>query len=229
VPLPDDTGRTAGFFAQLQDVTGRRRARQALAHQASHDPLTGLGNRHHFRTAAAALLGQPRPDGDVALLFIDVDRFKTVNDRFGHAVGDELLRELAQRLAGAAPEAEIARLGGDEFGVVATMPLDSRTAAQHLADRLHRTCAAVFEVGNRTLRVSLSIGIACAGGGGGRVDDLLNRADAAMYRAKAAGPSQTRFGDGPTVEPTPAGDRPLRRTTRLRWTRTRGRARRSRR
>jgi diguanylate cyclase (GGDEF)-like protein len=198
--LPGEGGGPAGFFAQFQDVTDRRRAEAALAHRASHDPLTGLANRHHFLGAVGGALGPSRgPDEDVAVLFIDVDRLKHVNDTFGHAAGDQLLRELSARLVAAVPDAEVARLGGDEFGVVAVVPRGSTDAARGMADRLHRACAPVFAVGEREIRTSLSIGIVCTGEREIDAEDLLRRADAAMYRAKAGGRSTSRFLDETTL------------------------------
>jgi diguanylate cyclase (GGDEF)-like protein/PAS domain S-box-containing protein len=199
--LVDDQRRPLGFFAQIQDITDRRRSAQALAHQASHDSLTGLANRHHFLSESQCALGRARgPDDDVALLFIDVDRFKIVNDSVGHSVGDELLRQLSRRLVAALPRgAEVARLGGDEFGVMALVPRGSQQAARRLADRLHAACAPAFAVDGHEMLVSLSIGIVCTGEAQIDTEELLRRADAAMYRAKAAGRSTSRFLDETTL------------------------------
>jgi diguanylate cyclase (GGDEF)-like protein/PAS domain S-box-containing protein len=198
--LADGAGEPTGYFAQIQDITDRRRSELALDHQATHDSLTGLANRHHFLTRSEGIVDRVRsPDDDVALLFIDVDRFKIINDSLGHTVGDRLLRELAERFTRALPAAEIARLGGDEFGVLAVVPHGSHDAAQALADRLHTACAAPFEIGGHEMIVSVSIGIVHTDERSLDTEDLLRRADAAMYRAKAAGRSTSRFLDDHTL------------------------------
>jgi diguanylate cyclase (GGDEF)-like protein len=123
-----------------------------------------------------------------------------VNDSLGHSVGDQLLRELARRIAAALPDAQIARLGGDEFGVMALVPRrGSTSAARNLADRLHEVCAPAFAVDAHDLHVSLSIGIVCTGESDIDTEELLRQADAAMYRAKAAGRSTSRLADEATL------------------------------
>jgi diguanylate cyclase (GGDEF)-like protein len=154
-----------------------------LERSARHDPLTGLANRGHLLAAGRAVLA-----GGGAVLFVDVDRFKEVNDRGGHAAGDQLLVRLAGRLrdvvAAATPRAVVGRLGGDEFAAV--LPGVDRLAATALGERLASALVEEIEVGRRHVRVSASIGLAMATPGMTLEDDLLD-ADRAMYGAKERG------------------------------------------
>jgi diguanylate cyclase (GGDEF)-like protein len=158
-------------------------SRQALLRSAQQDPLTGLANRSHLlETGRAALeLGG-------AVLFVDVDRFKEVNDRGGHAVGDQLLVRLAHRLrdvvTSAVPGAIVGRMGGDEF--VAVLPGVDAAAATALGEGLAAALVDEVQVGRRTVRVSASIGLATAAAGDS-LDDVLTLADRAMYGAKERG------------------------------------------
>jgi diguanylate cyclase (GGDEF)-like protein len=158
----------------------RRRAMERMAHQ---DSLTGLANRAHVTRAGPAALA-----AGGAILFIDLDRFKEVNDRGGHALGDQLLIRIARRLReqveDVAPDAIIGRLGGDEFAAV--LPGLDRDAATRLGRHLVHVLVDEVVVGRRTLRVSSSIGLAMAGPGS-RFDDVLRAADDAMYAAKEDG------------------------------------------
>ena len=179
-----------------QDITAARRAQAQLAHRADHDPLTGLPNRELLRrrlTGALAALREGATSG-VGLLFLDLDRFKVINDSLGHAAGDRLLREVAARLqAGTAPGDLLARLGGDEFALVT---LD-HTSAAALGAHLVATLDAPFLLDGREVTVGASIGVAVRSTGDrpGSDDDedaLLREADTAMYAAK-------RAGEGPVV------------------------------
>ncbi|WP_158548744.1 sensor domain-containing diguanylate cyclase [Blastococcus sp. TF02A-26] len=157
--------------------------RRALTRTARQDPLTGLANRGHLLAAGQEALAARGG----AVLFVDVDRFKEVNDRAGHAVGDQLLARLAQRLeAGliAFPGAVVGRLGGDEFAAV--LPGLSADDAAAVGQRLVGELADEVEVGRRTVRVSVSIGLAVAPAGTA-ITDVLAEADLAMYGAKARG------------------------------------------
>jgi diguanylate cyclase (GGDEF)-like protein len=153
---------------------------ERMAHQ---DWLTGLANRAHVTRAGRAALA-----AGGAILFIDLDRFKEVNDRGGHALGDQLLIRIARRLReqveDVAPDAIIGRLGGDEFAAV--LPGLDRDAATRLGRHLVHVLVDEVVVGRRTLRVSSSIGLAMAGPGS-RFDDVLRAADDAMYAAKEDG------------------------------------------
>ncbi|MFW3172909.1 diguanylate cyclase domain-containing protein [Geodermatophilus sp. CPCC 206100] len=171
------------------DADGWRRALTRVARQ---DPLTGLANRGHLLDAGRAALAS----GGGAVLFIDVDRFKEVNDRGGHAVGDQLLVRLAERLRDTledVPDAVVGRLGGDEFAAV--LPgLDRETAAR-IGQRLVGALVDEVEVGRRSVRVSASIGLAMAGPGT-TFEDVLQEADVAMYGAKERGRGVLHAGDG---------------------------------
>ncbi|MET0764363.1 MAG: GGDEF domain-containing protein, partial [Blastococcus sp.] len=153
---------------------------QTLAHQ---DPLTGLANRTQFQQRGGTALA-----GGGAVLFIDVDNFKDVNDRGGHAVGDQLLIRIAQELrtqvTAAVPTAVISRLGGDEFAAV--LPGLDREAVTALAEELVAALAIRTRVGRRTVRVSVSMGLAMAAPGA-EFRDVLRAADDAMYAAKSNG------------------------------------------
>jgi diguanylate cyclase (GGDEF)-like protein len=177
--------------------------RARLGHQALHDPLTGLGNRVLFLDRLEhALTRRPAGPGEqaagVAVMLLDLDDFKAVNDSFGHAAGDRLLTVAAHRFdAIIRPEDTIARLGGDEFGVLCEDVADAATAAA-LAARLQAACAAPVVVGGASLSFSASIGVtwtrrAAARPGGGSV--LLAEADAALYRAKDQGRGQAQVFD----------------------------------
>ena len=164
-----------------------RRAEQALQHQATHDDLTGLLNRRCFdallfdRVAACGLGAS-----SLTLFYVDIDGFKQVNDRHGHAVGDELIRLFAARLKGSVRESEtVARLGGDEFAVL----LDQGTQPQALsmADALIDRLSRPYRVGQLRIEVSASIGLAAYPNAGSSARELLAAADAAMYRAKTGG------------------------------------------
>ncbi|WP_409331672.1 diguanylate cyclase domain-containing protein [Trujillonella humicola] len=178
--------------------------RRALTRTARVDPLTGLANRGHLMAAGEkALTGRGG-----AVLFVDVDRFKEVNDRAGHAVGDRLLTRLAQRLeAGLTglPGAIAGRLGGDEFAAV--LPGLTQEEAAAVGERLVDELADEVEVGRRTVRVSVSIGLALAGPGA-TFPEVLAQADLAMYGAKARGRGVLHAGGGDLPVPRAGDDVP---------------------
>jgi len=187
-PLQHRGGAFAGRIVALRDVTERKRAEDALAHQAGHDALTGLPNRILLRDTLerACQLADQNGRG-VALLFVDLDDFKTVNDSLGHAAGDQLLVAVATRIRSCLRPGDLAaRLGGDEFAIVLVGAADvvaARQVATRITDILHEP----FAVGKAELVVGASIGIAFAGPQTGGPDELLRNADAAMYAAKAQG------------------------------------------
>ena len=183
---------TAGIFVgmsgTLTDITARRALEERLLVQAFHDDLTGLANRALFKDRLEHALTRRAPArGLVGLLYIDVDRFKTVNDSLGHTAGDLLLQAIAGRLrAVLRPEDTIARLGGDEFAIlVEGVRLPDETLA--LAERVLAAFAAPFELAGRQMTVRSSIGVVVAAVGDRTGDDLLRDADVAMYRAKVGG------------------------------------------
>jgi diguanylate cyclase (GGDEF)-like protein len=165
-----------------------RGANAALAEQASHDPLTGLVNRSELAEQAAAALGRTARDGScIALLYVDLDRFKEVNDVHGHASGDAALCVVAQRLRHAVRAHDtVARLGGDEFAVLATGIADEREAG-NLAARVVEAVRCPIDIGGRMVELPVSVGVTCTRDGGQSLEALLRHGDAAMYRAKRAG------------------------------------------
>jgi diguanylate cyclase (GGDEF)-like protein len=172
-----------------RDVTDRRKREVDLAHQATHDPLTDLPNRALLlQLIEHALNRATRDDALVALLFLDLDRFKAVNDNLGHDAGDELLVEVARRIdAVLRPSDTVARLGGDEFVVLCEDVRDEHQAVaitQRITGAIER---APFTVGGASLEVSASVGIALSGHVDAHPESLLRDADAAMYRAKDRG------------------------------------------
>ena len=191
--IPDETGEQRYLLSLSEDITERKQAEARIQHLANHDALTDLPNRaafvgHLTRAIDAAKAGEE----SFAVLSIDLDRFKEVNDMFGHAVGDDVLRELSQQLRMLAGEAFLARLGGDEFTLI-TPTGDHPALAEVLAERLHAAVATDLELNGQHLHVGPSIGIAIFPTDGTDATTLLNNADAALYRAKAAGRGKTRF------------------------------------
>lgn len=192
----DEDDRPAYVIAQLADVTERRRAEAELTHNALHDPLTGLPNRPLLSEHLAQALTRARQRATtVAVLYVDVDNFKDVNDSLGHAAGDELLVDIAHRLEDAMREGDtVGRFGGDEF-VVICEDVATLDEVRDVADRITSTLAVQLPVAGRMVSVSASIGIAHSTGGLDRPEDLVRIADIAMYRAKANGRAQYEFSD----------------------------------
>jgi diguanylate cyclase (GGDEF)-like protein/PAS domain S-box-containing protein len=188
VPLRNHDGTMRGLLGTLEDVTEQHRLEERLEYDATHDRLTGLGSRALLVEQVGAALARTRRGGSgVALLFIDLDGFKRVNDMLGHAAGDELLVQVATRLRNTLREVDVCvRLGGDEFVVCCDMEPLTHSAA--LADRILATLSAPYDVHGHEMRVGASIGIATAEGEDPvSVDQLLSNADIAAYRAKRRG------------------------------------------
>jgi diguanylate cyclase (GGDEF)-like protein/PAS domain S-box-containing protein len=196
--IRDAAGRGVGYVALAADVTERQAAEARVRHLAHHDGLTGLPNRLLFQERlAAALADARRSRRGGAVLLLDLDRFKEVNDSLGHPAGDELLREAAARLRGcAAPADTVARLGGDEFAIVqpgrggGAGPAE---AARALAGAVMGALARPFRVEGQDVHAGTSVGVALFPDDGAAAGDLLRRADMALYRAKAAGRGTSRF------------------------------------
>jgi diguanylate cyclase (GGDEF)-like protein/PAS domain S-box-containing protein len=199
VAVPDDAGRPIRIAGSQTDVTERRRIQDDLAHAALHDDLTGLANRTLFTAMLERSLGKAKRASvsNCAVLFIDIDHFKLVNDSLGHVAGDHLLVAIAKRfLHLVRPGDVLARLGGDEFAVLIEDASD-RTKATAIAVRLLAALDDSFEIDGRELFATASVGIAYGSGVYHRSEDLLRDADTAMYRAKALGRSQYQ-----TFDPT---------------------------
>jgi diguanylate cyclase (GGDEF)-like protein/PAS domain S-box-containing protein len=191
--LRGDDGAPQYLLSLSEDVTDRARAEQQVAHMARHDTLTDLPNRAAFNEHLVGALKQASTAGGAfAILFIDLDRFKEVNDIFGHSAGDALLCEVGQRMRDVADGAFVARLGGDEFTLIVTEGAQPATA-EAIAERLLAVVASEIEIGAHHMRIGMSIGVAVYPADGEDAATLLSNADAALYRAKAEGRGSIRF------------------------------------
>jgi diguanylate cyclase (GGDEF)-like protein/PAS domain S-box-containing protein len=199
----DVAGQPLYMVSQAEDITERKASGERLAHQAIHDPLTGLPNRLLFvdrlRRALASIHadhhGSATPAGRVAVLFLDLDHFKVVNDSLGHSAGDRLLVAVADRLRAAIrPTDTVARFGGDEFTVLCT-DVPDETAARELADRVAKAVCRPLQLAEGEVFVTASIGIALSGGELETPETLLRNADSAMYGAKDHGRSRAELFD----------------------------------
>lgn len=174
------------------ELRGTQAGERQARHRALHDGLTALPNRSFFMEELTLALGATR-DPDMAVMYLDLDAFKPINDLHGHAVGDEMLRIVAARLARVMRSQDVvSRLGGDEFACL-LKGLSDRERLHQLATEMHNAVSAPCRIGALTLSVRPSIGIACCPADGNSVEDLLNKADAAMYRAKRAGSGHVFF------------------------------------
>lgn len=177
--IPKAHGSGHRLVGVMIDITDQKRTEEALAYRAAHDTLTGLLNREQLDADLARVHQRPEP---WALLFLDLNGFKDVNDGLGHSVGDEVLRIIAKRLSAAIrPGDTVARFGGDEFCVLACVP--EQDTAVTIAHRLREAVEAPTRVGGHTLRLSITVGIAYVGPDG-TPETLLRQADTAMYSAK---------------------------------------------
>lgn len=182
-----------GWVAIHEDVTERHRTEARIAHMARHDALTDLPNRIEFETRIQAALLRTQEGEHAAILFLDLDRFKQVNDTLGHPIGDALLKIVAGRLRRVVREHDtVARLGGDEFAVVQLGAVQPE-GATNLAQRLIDAISAPYEIEGHQIVIGTSVGIAIAPTDGDAVAALLKSADVALYRAKADGRARYRF------------------------------------
>ena len=190
----DGSGRLVGTSGIARDVTARRRTEKQVQFLAYYDALTGLPNRTLLKDRLSKALASARRRKDkVALLFLDLDGFKTINDSLGHSVGDLVLQEVAERLKKWAREQDtVARLGGDEFLIVLTSVKDIPGAAV-AAERLMDTMSAEFVVQGHSLGISCSLGISIFPEHGADGETLIKNADAAMYSAKDYGRKNFQF------------------------------------
>lgn len=189
VAIRDESGRATRVAGSQTDVTAQRRVEERLLHAAMHDTLTGLPNRKLFmdRLTAVGKLAAQQEGYRFALLFLDVDRFKLINDSLGPAVGDDLLVEVSRRLRRAVrPGDTMARLGGDEFAVLLD-GIREETEATQIAGAIQAEMAAPFELSGRQVFTSVSIGITFNSNPDQQADDLVRNADTAMSRAKEHG------------------------------------------
>jgi len=201
-PREDLVGRAAarilGHAIERQRIMLElREAREREQYLATHDPLTGVPNRALFYDRLTqALAASARYGNTLAILFLDLDGFKQVNDALGHAAGDRLLAEIARRVAGLVRKSDtVARIGGDEFTVILSQIGKPEDAARVARTMLQRIAVPVRLAGDGEQRVHASIGIALSPGDGERADTLVRNADAAMYAAKQAGGNRFAFYD----------------------------------
>ena len=203
-PLLDESGAVTHFVAIQHDVTASSEAREAIERLAFHDSLTGLPNRVSFLESLGRALARAAAEHRMlALLYLDLDDFKPVNDAMGHAAGDALLIAVAERLRGAVRKTDtVARLGGDEFAVLLT-DVGHPDVAGALAGKLVDRIGQPYMLDRRRISVGASIGISLYPRDGATIDELLRHADAAMYAAKADGRRRYRFYD-PSLGTAPA-------------------------
>lgn len=188
VPSLDADGRAVGFSVLATDVSERKALENDLAHRASHDPLTGLPNRALFEDRLEqALERSKRHQTVLAVMYLDIDRFKNINDKLGHQMGDEVLKAFAGRLVECVRTTDtVARLGGDEF-VIILDELDAANDAERVAHKVLTALQPAFRPDGATVSATASIGLAICEPGQYEAGALLARADAALYRAKAEG------------------------------------------
>jgi diguanylate cyclase (GGDEF)-like protein/PAS domain S-box-containing protein len=193
LPVTDAFGKPQYLISVIRDITENKRSEQRIAHMTHHDSLTDLPNRTAFNSCIDATVELAAATGEnFAVLTIDIDRFKAVNDVFGHIVGDALLREVARRLETASSGAFIARVGGDEF-IVITPTGPQPAAAEALAARLNAAVDADIDIDGHPLRVGLTIGVGIFPQDGSDATTLVANADAALYRAKSEARGSIRF------------------------------------
>jgi diguanylate cyclase (GGDEF)-like protein/PAS domain S-box-containing protein len=186
IPLKDDQGEVVGVLGVTEDITARKYMEQELFRRANFDTLTGLANRGYFQSQLEEAVKRAQRRDGLAVMYFDIDRFKQINDTYGHDVGDKIIRMFAQRIRSVLRESDfMARLGGDEFVLIAEA-LSDRNDAAVIARKLVEAMVPVFDIGGTHLQVSTSIGVAYFEAGM-TADQLVKAADEAMYAAKRAG------------------------------------------
>jgi len=194
VPLKDPEGRTVGLLGTYEDITARKEVEARIQFLAQRDSLTGLPNRALFNDRLQHAIAQAeRAERLLGLMFLDLDRFKDINDTLGHHLGDELLVQVAERLRGCMRESDtVARLGGDEFTVILEL-LNNVDEGAAVARKILDSFQTPFRLGGQTVYVSTSIGLALYPLAGRGAEALIRNADTAMYRAKEAGRNRYRL------------------------------------
>jgi diguanylate cyclase (GGDEF)-like protein len=183
-----------GWVATFEDITDWQMAQAQISHMARHDALTDLPNRTLFREQLQQALRSAKRNDRVAVLCLDLDHFKSINDSLGHPIGDDLLKEVALRLIGCVRGSDtVARLGGDEFAIVQVIDESQASSAATLAIRLVKVISAPYEIQGHQIVIGLSIGISVTPDDGSDPNQLLKNADMALYRAKADGRGTFRF------------------------------------
>jgi|GEM_PF-735047 len=191
------------FTGVIRDITERKQAEEHIRLLAMTDPLTGLANRHQFlnRFQDALSLARRNRDWRLAVLMLDLDRFKPVNDAYGHPVGDALLKEVGRQLREQTRETDtVARLGGDEFAVI-LLDAGDREMVGQIADRIAGALSAPLAILGNRIQIGTSLGVAFYPEDGDNADDLMRKADLALYAAKKAGRSTWRYYE-PSMKPT---------------------------
>jgi diguanylate cyclase (GGDEF)-like protein/PAS domain S-box-containing protein len=184
-----------GWVSTHEDITHRRKLEERVAHLAMHDGLTDLPNRVLLRERLASALDTRKDGESVAILYLDLDRFKDVNDTLGHPVGDALLKAVAERIKGCVRKSDtVARIGGDEFVVVHCCS-DPMSESAFLAERLIERISAPYVIDGHAIGIGVSIGIAVAPADGTEQELLVHVADAALYRSKRGGRGTYHFAD----------------------------------
>lgn len=185
-----------GWVTTHTDITEQQRIEARIDHLARHDSLTDLGNRHLFQEEIAKALGRIRENEQFAILLLDLDHFKDVNDTLGHPVGDSLLVAVSDRLRQCVSAGDVvARLGGDEFAVIQSVSADAEQQAIILARRISESVGASYELNGQTVEIATSIGVVLAPLHGSEADELLKKADLALYKAKSEGRGGFEFFD----------------------------------
>lgn len=181
----DREGTTQGLLSLAQDISARMEVEEQLRHAVVHDALTGCYNRRYLMQRIEQAIDAVRPDGNgPALLYLDLDHFKPVNDRFGHAIGDDMLKAVVERLQACARDTDcIARVGGDEFVLFMDGPVDRETTAR-VRKRIEQRLGEAFRIGGHELQIGASIGVAHYPDDGTTADLLLRHADQTMYQVK---------------------------------------------
>jgi diguanylate cyclase (GGDEF)-like protein len=195
IPDPAELHAMELFVNLMGLALAKARAQERLRHEATHDALTGLANRSYFQEQLAIAVEHARsaPDRASALLFFDLDAFKEINDTLGHLAGDAMLRVVADRLQGAVRATDVVgRIGGDEFAVLLNDRVDAAAVDATVA-RIQETLVAPVSLDGRIVYITASVGIALLEAGDERVEDVLSRADAAMYHAKGLGHAQYAY------------------------------------